>query len=88
MTDLLCFLSLVPVSLSDDPLLAREQLLPFNCLVSGKPSDGAETRNKDILSDDDPLLAREQVLPFNCLVSGKPSDGAETRNKDILSDIL
>jgi hypothetical protein len=56
--------------------------------VSGKPSDGAETRNKDILSDDDPLLAREQLLPFNCLVSGKPSDGAETRNKDILSDIL
>lgn len=43
MTDLLCFLSLVPVSLSDDaPLLARELVLPFNCLVSGKPSDGAE----------------------------------------------
>lgn len=43
MTDLLCFLSLVPVSLSDDaPLLARELVLPFNCLASGKPSDGAE----------------------------------------------
>lgn len=51
MTDLLCFLTLVPVSLSDDSLLAREQLLPFNCFVSGTPSDGAETRNKDILSD-------------------------------------